>query len=74
MNILFMITKKPILNVTLKALLPTAALCASMLTHAAIVTYTFSSTVDNIEPKKLDDPDSFGFTILSLTLFMAASR
>ena len=36
---------------------------ASMVAQASIVTYTFSGTVNEIDDKKLDDPDSFGFAI-----------
>ena len=36
---------------------------ASMVAQASIVTYTFSGTVNEIDEKKLDDPDSFSFAI-----------
>ena len=63
MNMQIKSTHNITLILTLKILLTAIALCVSMFSHSAIVTYTFSGTVDLIEDKKLDDPDSFGFTI-----------
>ena len=63
MNIHLLSSKQLTLNLIIKSLIPAIALCASMLSHSAIVTYTFSGTVDDIDEKKLDDPDSFGFSI-----------
>lgn len=63
MNIHVLSSKQLTLNLIIKSLIPAIALCTSMLSHSAIVTYTFSGTVDDIDEKKLDDPDSFGFSI-----------
>ncbi len=63
MNIQVKSTKNLTSILAFKILLTAIVFCASMFTHAAIVTYTFSGSVDLIEDKKLDDPDSFGFAI-----------
>ena len=63
MNIQLISTQQLALDFIFKSLLPAIALCTSILSHSAIVTYTFSGTVDDIDEKKLDDPDSFGFSI-----------
>jgi len=63
MNIHLLSSKQLVLNLIFKSLILAIALCVSILSHSAIVTYTFSGTVDDIDEKKLDDPDSFGFSI-----------
>ena len=55
--------KRHLIHSSSKLLLLLAALSASITAQASIITYTFSGTVNEIDDKKLDDADSFGFAI-----------
>ena len=56
-------TSNSIFKASLRAITLSASLSLSLFTQAAIVTYTFSGTVDTIDEKKLDDAASFGFDV-----------